>query len=82
VTGTTEKIDPKFQETGMNWYRGAKVVEIFTTSYSEICKLKKRGWEPETGKAAKAAEPYLVFRIPLRALTFRSRTAVMGRKKS
>jgi hypothetical protein len=71
--GTTTPVVPKEQETAVAWYRGAKVVEIMTTCYSDICLLKRRGWVPETGKAAKEAEPYLIFKLPRKSITFRSK---------
>lgn len=71
--GTGIKVDPKLQETCMIWYRNAKVIDIYTTNYSDICLLKRRGWEETTGKEAKDARPYLIFRIPRKSITIRSK---------
>lgn len=66
-------VDKEVQETTICRYRNAKVWDVYTTNHSDICLFKKRGWEPLTGAVAKAALPYLVFRIPTNKLTIRSK---------
>jgi hypothetical protein len=80
-TGTPEKVDPKVQETAMEWYARAKFVDVYTTTYSEICLFKRRGYQPEGGKAGEAAAPYLHFKVPRRAITIRSKRAVETKKR-
>jgi hypothetical protein len=80
-SGTPEKVDPKIQETAMGWYAKAKVVDIYTTAYSEICLLKRRGYVPVEGKDGEEAKPYLLFRVPRRAITIRSARAVATKKR-
>jgi hypothetical protein len=71
--GRIPPVDTYVQETTICAYRNAKVWDIFTTNNSFICLMKRRGWEPEKGKDAKAALPYLIFRLPTSKLTIRSK---------
>jgi hypothetical protein len=66
-------VDTYVQETSICAYRNAKVWDIYTTNHSFICLMKRRGWEPVTGKKADAAKPYLIFRLPTNKLTIRSK---------
>ena len=74
-------VEREFQETAVVWYVYAKMIEVCTTDSSTIAMLEKRGWEAEGGKTGKDAEPYKVFRMPRRALTFRSRKSVETKRK-
>lgn len=71
-------VGKRFQETSISWYRGQKQVAVHTTNNSDICLLRKRGWEEVGGAEGAAALPYLIFRIPRRALTIRSKRSVKG----
>ncbi len=77
--GAVPPVDKQVQETSICRYRGAKLWDIYTTNNSDICLLKRRGWEPVTGKEAEQALPYLIFRIPANKLTIRSKAK--SRKK-
>jgi hypothetical protein len=71
-------VPKRVQETSIAWYRGQKQVHVHTTNNSDICLLKRRGWEAVEGLEAEAALPYLIFRLPRRALTIRSKKSVKG----
>lgn len=75
-TGTPEQVPKQDQETVICWYKGAKLVDVHSTSYTEICLLKRRGWHPLEGKDGSAAAPYLVFRLPRKAITIRSKRSL------
>lgn len=75
-----ERVEPKFQETSVSWYAKAKMIDVYTTSHSEICLFKRRGWKPIDGKEGEQALPYLIFRIPRRALTLRSAKSVATKR--
>ncbi len=78
---TPERVDPRFQETAINWYAKSKMIDVYTTSNSEACLLKRRGWKPVGGAEGEAAKPYLIFRIPRRALSIRSARALATKKR-
>ena len=79
--GRIPPVDTFVQETSITAYRNAKVWDIYTTNNSFICLMKRRGWEPVKGAEAKAALPYLVFRLPTRSLTIRSKPKKKAVKK-
>ena len=79
--GRIPPVDTYVQETSICAYRNAKVWDIYTTNHSFICLMKRRGWEPVKGKDAKAALPYLIFRLPTRSLTIRSKPKKKAVKK-
>ena len=66
-------VPKEVQETVLYWYRGQKMVKVHSTNNSDIKLLQRRGWEPMTGPEAEVALPYLIYVLPRRSITFRSK---------
>jgi len=67
------------QEVAIQKYRGDEEWLVDVTDSTFITKLRRAGYEPERDDAAL---PYRRFRIPVAAISLRSRKGIESRKKA